>query len=187
MVSIGICKFFISLLALDDLTLSGNSHSCLPVQKATVGNQDVEKDENSLRRILYAIHTFPRHPFAVLLQLQCYVLALSKPYSLPQVWAKPLPKNPTHHPDEKVHRGELFLQPNPSFVVVYGLKFSSPVILCSLWPWTSISLPALLQVRSQAGSFSLTHLCFLDWHCHSPMLTLSHKYSYGHFCLCLVD
>lgn len=36
-------------LALDDLTLSDNSHSCLPVQKATAGNQDVEKDENSLK------------------------------------------------------------------------------------------------------------------------------------------
>lgn len=26
-------------------------------------------------------------------------------------------------------------------------------------------------------------MCFLEWHCHSPMLSLSHKYSYAHFCL----
>lgn len=37
------------LLASDVLILSHNSHISLPVQKSTAGNQDVEKDKNSLR------------------------------------------------------------------------------------------------------------------------------------------
>lgn len=37
------------LLASDILILSDNSYISLPVQKSIAGNQDVEKDKNSLR------------------------------------------------------------------------------------------------------------------------------------------
>lgn len=52
-------------LALHDLSLSDNSHSCLPVKKSTAGSQDVEKDENSLRGEVFMQSTVPQHPFAV--------------------------------------------------------------------------------------------------------------------------